>query len=102
MGRVIVIICIIVFSIFILSMVGYLSFNLIDIRHTQNVMDNYMIIFDAIHKYRMDMHHRGIEPVVEYDDMRNIRDSYKKFWDWGYKHILPPDKYELIEKYIER
>lgn len=23
-----------------------------------------------------------------------------KFWDWGYKHILPKDKYELVKNYI--
>lgn len=101
MEEVIIIVCMIVAAIVILGFLGGMIYGLIEIRHCTIVGSNHIRIMDAIHKYRMDMHRRNIEPEVEYDDMEPIQVSNKRFWDWGYKRILPPDKFKIIEKYIE-
>lgn len=56
-------------------------------------------IAEAIHTYRrihVDKQHLS----VDYSDMRSYLRVFFRFWDWGYKHILPKDKYEKIKKYI--
>ena len=58
-------------------------------------------IGDAIFRYRIDLVSRHIyESEVEYDDARSYIKTFLRFWDWGYKHILPRDKFEIIKPYI--
>lgn len=62
------------------------------------------IICRAIYKYHMEMIRQGNgkgKYLVEYDDMENYDRTLFRFWDWGYKHILPPEKFEIIKPYIE-
>ena len=70
--------------------------------HYNAVNRNYNIIMHAIHNYRMDTYSRHRIPEINYEDMIDIADLHKRFWDWGYKHILTPDKYEVIKNYIKK
>lgn len=42
----------------------------------------------------------GSEDLVNYDDMEDYDKTLWRLWDWGYKRILPKEKYELIKEYI--
>lgn len=37
---------------------------------------------------------------VDYDDMEDYSETLIRFWDWGYKRILPRDKFEIIKPFI--
>ena len=58
-------------------------------------------IADAVFRYTMDLIDQSI---CEYDvDILDIEDFDKtlwRLWDWGYKRILPKDKFEIIKPYI--
>ena len=64
---------------------------------------NFDIISCAIHAYNTDVIWKRIDgEKVSYDDMMGYCKAVFRFWDWGYKNILPKDKYELIKDYIKR
>lgn len=64
---------------------------------------NLNIISNAIHAYNRDIIWGKIDgDLVGYDDMAGYCKTLFRFWDWGYKNILPKDKYELIKAYIGR
>lgn len=88
---VIIFICVMVFSFYIMIK----NFN------TLNVLTR---ISNAIYLYNMDMLHRGKYKemdLVDYADMKPYLKVLFNLFDWGYKYILPKDKFELIEKYIK-
>lgn len=62
-----------------------------------------MRINDAIYNYHMDrIHNRPhSEGEVDWKDMESYDKTLFRFWDWGYKRILPPDKYEIIKPFIK-
>jgi hypothetical protein len=37
---------------------------------------------------------------VDYSDMCPYSISLIKIWDWGYKHILPKEKFLIIKPYL--
>ena len=37
---------------------------------------------------------------VTYKDMEDYIETVFRFWDWGYTRILPPDKFEKIQPYL--
>lgn len=82
--------CVVVLVVFLLSGAHY-----------NKVWENYNKITDAIHSYRMDMLKYSSTIEVDYEDMEDISIALKRFWDWSYKRILPPEKYAIIEKYID-
>ena len=58
------------------------------------------IIIRAIMSYQLD--NKLKNPFeVNYSDMEDYFKTLFRFWDWGYKHILPPEKYEIVKPYIE-
>lgn len=66
---------------------------------------NSVIIIDAICKFKLDrvkaddlVHVRD----VEYKDMEAFEDTIFRLTDWGYKRILPKEKYKLIKPFIDR
>lgn len=73
---------------------------------------NHSIIVDAIFAYRMDAIDKaakngtiltdGVKYEVNYDDMRDYDSTVMRIFDWGYKHILPDDKFEIIKPYIHK
>lgn len=62
--------------------------------------NNRDIIINAIYEYKIDMKLQGKEDEVGYDDMKSYDRTLWNLFDWGYENILPPDKYEIIKKYI--
>ena len=66
-----------------------------------NTFEKQMIISNAIHRYHMDMCDRRVfDMLVDYKDMEPYNMTLLRIWDWGYKRILPPDKFEIIKPYI--
>lgn len=66
---------------------------------------NHIIISSAIHRYSIQLIKEGRYDItafpVKYEDMEDFDDTQKRFWDWGYTRILPPEKFELIKPYIK-
>lgn len=62
----------------------------------RNTTKNMILIGNAILEYRVCTR----VPLVDYKDMRPYDEVFFRFFDWGYKNILPPDKFELIKPYI--
>ena len=69
----------------------------------ENTFKNQVIITKAIYNYKIALIDRGIleNGLVDYDDMRSYGATLLRIWDWGYKNILPKDKFELIKPYIQ-
>ena len=69
----------------------------------ENTYKNHIIITKAIYNYKIALIENGIleEGLVDYDDMRGYEATLFRFWDWGYKNILPKDKFEIIKPYIK-
>lgn len=66
-----------------------------------NTLKNQCIIIDAIFEYKMDYIHNNQECLVDYSDQESYVSTLLRFWDWGYKNILPKEKYEIIKPYIK-
>lgn len=39
--------------------------------------------------------------AVDYEDEEAYEATLFRLWDWGYKRILPPEKFEIIKPYIK-
>ena len=72
---------------------------------------NCMIITDAIFSYRIDVIKKAVENKtisdgvtyeVNYTDMRDYNKIAMRIHDWGYKKILPADKFEIVKPYIQK
>lgn len=73
---------------------------------------NHTIIADAIFDYRMDcvdkaakngtIVEEGVKYEVGYADMRDYNETVMRIFDWGYKNILPEDKFEIIKPFIHK
>lgn len=67
---------------------------------------NHLIISKAIADYHVYLIRNGMynpnNEGVTYNDMEDYNVTLKRFWDWGYKRILPPEKFELIKPFIRR
>lgn len=76
----------------------YMSFR------NEYVFKNHMIILNAIHMYRRDMIARGefVNFKVNYDDMESYDETLFRLFDFGYKNILPKEKYDIIKPYINK
>lgn len=62
-------------------------------------------IMNAIHRYNMaclDRWYGSNERLItiNYSDMEPYDKTLYRFFDWGYEHILPKEKYEIIRPYI--
>lgn len=92
MGIVFIIVIFVLFAL-------YVAYGLIknDVTYT-----NRIIISTAIFKYTMSLIEKHIyECEVNYEDMEPYDKTFNRFWDWGYKRILPKEKFEIIEPFIE-
>lgn len=68
-----------------------------------NTLNKRFIIINAIFEYNVDIINGiVIGSLMSYDDMESYDRTLWRLWDWGYKHILPKDKYELIKGYINK
>lgn len=65
---------------------------------------NLTIIGKAILLYNLHQIETGSYKQAGFMDYCEIKDYYKVLFDhfnWGYKNLLPPDKYALVEPYID-
>lgn len=63
---------------------------------------NHHIISKAIYAYMLDaMKYEEFEWSVDWSDMEDYDITLWRLWDWGYKSILPKEKFEIIERYIQ-
>lgn len=64
---------------------------------------NRMRISDAICDYDINCirEDRGSDSIP-CNHMESYDDTFSRFWDWGYKHILPEEDFKKIEKYIKK
>lgn len=65
---------------------------------------NFKTIELAIFKYEIIQMTKGEYNANDtlYKYMRSMAMIFINPFDWGYKHILPPDKYELVKPYLGR
>ena len=64
-------------------------------------LKNHYIIIHAIGRYLDYCIDNDIEPLVYFYDMELYNKTLYRWWDWGYIRILPYDKYDVIEPFIE-
>lgn len=87
----------------VLSIVGltvFLFAVLLEIKN-QITLKHRLRINDAICAYRIDCRCNGQQPCVNYGDGESYEKTWLRLWDWGYKRILPPEKYEIIKPYLQ-
>ena len=58
------------------------------------------VIANAICAYKIQCVYDEVKPEVDYSDMCSYEATLFRLFDWGHEHILPPDKYIIIEPYI--
>ena len=88
----------VLFYICAIALVGFLYLGF----KNENVYKNHVIITRAIFAYKMYCLKEDYKAQydVNYEDMERYSRTLLRFWDWGYKHILPKDKFEIIKPFI--
>ena len=68
----------------------------------ENAYKNRLKILEAMHKYNIEMiKQKKYDLMLTYSDfVEPSRKTILRFWDWGYKHIVPKPVYMKIAKYI--
>ena len=65
------------------------------------VYRNRMKIINAIYAYNMDhISANDYISCISCDVMETYNETERRFWDWGYEHIVPENIYERIKEYI--
>ena len=58
-------------------------------------------ILRAVRDYLIDQIKRGEEPDEDmFERLESYQTTFLRYWDFGYKRILPPDDFKKIERYI--
>lgn len=87
---------------FIILLVFEMIFWLLMMIKAKVTQENHFILIDAISKYRISLINQHLyEPEVDYKDKESFEKTLFRLWDWGYKRILPKEKFEIIEPFIE-
>lgn len=68
---------------------------------TFNANNNREKITKAIKAYQLNNLISQGNPYISYEDMRSYYGTIFRFWDWGYKHIIPKEKLKLLEPFIK-
>lgn len=65
---------------------------------------NHSIITNAVCTYRLDMLDKDQyeDCVVDFIDIEDYNTTLLRLWDWSYKRLLPPEKFEVIKPYISK
>ena len=58
-------------------------------------------ITEAILEYRIDCRCNRREIDVDFSDMEPMWLTCIRFWDWGYSHILPKEKFALVKMWLQ-
>ena len=68
----------------------------------ENTYKNLTIISNAIYSYNVDLiKHGRSDALISYSFMASYTTTWLRLWDWGYKHIVPPEIFEVIKPYTE-
>lgn len=70
-----------------------------------NAYKNQKIILDAIYDYLSDEYKKSQclrTDLVSFADMEELTTTLFRLWDWSYERILPPEKFKLVEPYINK
>lgn len=62
---------------------------------------NHCKVVNAIYAYRTCCQITNRKPMVCIEDMMDYEKSAKRIFNWGCKHILPKDKFEIIKPFME-
>ena len=91
-------ICVIVFIVCVFAFI-YCSYRLVK---TNNTHKQRMRILKAIFAYQKSRLNVGdTNFAVDYSDMELYDETDDRLWDWSYKRILPPEKFEIIKPFIK-
>lgn len=73
------------------------------IAKNNNTFNKRCVIINAIFEYNKDIINGVVTgQLISFNDLENYDRTLWRLWDWGYKSILPKDKYELIKDYIDK
>lgn len=62
-----------------------------------------LLILDAIESYNKDkILALKFSETIDFNCMEYYDDTLFRLWDWGYKHIVPPETFEVIKPYIKK
>ena len=89
---------------FVLALLSGLVFTLLGLMmemRRSSVMDNRKLIVNAIGLYQKHCRLNYLPIEVDFIDMEDFDDTFKRFYDWGYTRILPKKKYELVKSFID-
>lgn len=70
-----------------------------------NACRNHVLIATAIFLYREDRFGQkdfGHVDDVRFEDLEEFEKTVFRMTDWGYKRILPKEKYELVKPFLAR
>ena len=59
-----------------------------------------VLIYDAIFRYHINCIRNKENICVDYDDTEDYDKTLWRLHDWGYKNILPPEKFAIIKPFI--
>ena len=92
---------------FVYYLIGFfvfaIAFSVVMLIKNEITYKNQEIILFAIHEYNEDMISRlKCSSCISYDEMEDYNSTLWRLWDWGYKHIVPPEIFEAIIPYINK
>lgn len=86
----------------VVMLVGaFVYYGLMDAKINNTFKQRYRIL-SAMERYYSEKLHAGEEIKVFAYDLEEFDETLNRFWDWGCKRILPPDKFEIIEPYLKK
>ena len=90
-------------TIFIVICLMALLFDCLYYIKTLITYKNMMIISDSIYRYNLSMiEDERYDELISYDDIKSLDKALFNIFDWGYKDLLPKDKYVLVEPFIKK
>jgi hypothetical protein len=86
-------------TVYIIALLIFAVFMFIKNENTYRVHTK---VIDAIHKYRMFCIYNAPDQTeqVSVFDIEPYAQTLFRLWGWGYKRILPAEKYELIKEFL--
>lgn len=79
----------------------FLVFCIVMMVKNENTYSMQMKIARAIYYYHISCIEQRKTCDISYEDMESYNRTLYRIWDWGYKNILPKEKFEIVKEYIE-
>lgn len=89
-----------ILEIILALVIAFVLINSVGIYRAYFMAKRHEKIIEAIYAYRYYCMENNIDPEVDFDDRESLSKTVRRFYDWGYKNILPKGKYELIKEFI--